>query len=416
MPLSEGATRARHARRLLQRVLDFAPDGTAIHPIVRIGRHAAEGIVEASAEQEADLIIFGWGGKSPAGRDGAGPRSSRRRSTRSSATRPPTSRSSSSAAPRRSGGSSSRSAADPTPSSRSATPTRSPAATTPTSRPPLRPARDHARRPGPGRARPRPVPPPAPQGRGQGEGVVREAANVRNAILREAERADLVVMGASAQPAGTERRRVPVRRAAGGDRRPGEAVGRRRQDPRDDRPPDVRAARLAGRDARRRRSRRRGGPRRPGPGRALVRRGELPPRRVRRPPPPRPAQGEAGPDGLARPADARRGGDDRADRPAGDPRADGPRPARRRDPRHRLAVDRPDPRDRRGRGRPRRPAPRRPRRATARSGARARRSGSRSSRRAATSSSGPTRTSGTGTRGWSTGRSGRCSTSRGCST
>ncbi|GAC1667527.1 MAG: hypothetical protein NVS9B8_09460 [Candidatus Limnocylindrales bacterium] len=65
MPLSEGATRARHARRLLQRVLDFAPDGTTIHPIVRIGRHAAEGIIEASAEQEADLIIFGWGGKAP---------------------------------------------------------------------------------------------------------------------------------------------------------------------------------------------------------------------------------------------------------------------------------------------------------------------------------------------------------------
>ncbi len=70
MPLSEGATRARHARRLLQRVLDFAPEGTTIHPIVRIGRHAAEGIIEASAEQEADLIIFGWGGKSPVGRDG----------------------------------------------------------------------------------------------------------------------------------------------------------------------------------------------------------------------------------------------------------------------------------------------------------------------------------------------------------
>ena len=70
MPLSEGATRARHARRLLQRVLDFAPDGTPIHPIVRIGRHAAEGIIEASAEQEADLIIFGWGGKAPAGREG----------------------------------------------------------------------------------------------------------------------------------------------------------------------------------------------------------------------------------------------------------------------------------------------------------------------------------------------------------
>ncbi len=70
MPLSEGATRARHARRLLQKVLDYAPDGTAIHPIVRIGRHAAEGIIEASAEQEADLIIFGWGGKAPAGHDG----------------------------------------------------------------------------------------------------------------------------------------------------------------------------------------------------------------------------------------------------------------------------------------------------------------------------------------------------------
>ncbi|MEJ7749379.1 MAG: glucosyl-3-phosphoglycerate synthase [Candidatus Limnocylindrales bacterium] len=72
MALSEGATRARHARRLLQKVLDYAPAGTSIHPIVRIGRHAAEGIVEASAEQEADLIIFGWGGKTPAGHDGRG--------------------------------------------------------------------------------------------------------------------------------------------------------------------------------------------------------------------------------------------------------------------------------------------------------------------------------------------------------
>jgi glucosyl-3-phosphoglycerate synthase len=70
MPLSEGATRARHARRLLQKVLDYAPNGTPIHPIVRIGRHAAEGIIEASAEQEADLIIFGWGGKAPLGNDG----------------------------------------------------------------------------------------------------------------------------------------------------------------------------------------------------------------------------------------------------------------------------------------------------------------------------------------------------------
>jgi len=70
MPLSEGATRARHARRLLQRVLDFAPEGTPIHPIVRIGRHAAEGIIEAAAELDADLVVFGWGGKTPASRDG----------------------------------------------------------------------------------------------------------------------------------------------------------------------------------------------------------------------------------------------------------------------------------------------------------------------------------------------------------
>ncbi|MHB8958744.1 MAG: glucosyl-3-phosphoglycerate synthase [Candidatus Limnocylindrales bacterium] len=71
MPLSEGATRARQARRLLQRVLDYVPEGTTIHPLVRIGRHAAAGIVEAAAEQEADLLIFGWGGKSAPGRDGS---------------------------------------------------------------------------------------------------------------------------------------------------------------------------------------------------------------------------------------------------------------------------------------------------------------------------------------------------------
>ncbi len=72
MPLSDGATRARQARRLLQRVLDYVPAGTVIHPLVRIGRHAAAGIVEAAAEEEADLVIFGWGGKSSSGRDAHG--------------------------------------------------------------------------------------------------------------------------------------------------------------------------------------------------------------------------------------------------------------------------------------------------------------------------------------------------------
>src|SRR5918996_3466794 len=70
MPLSEGATKARQARRLLQRVLEFAPPGVELRTVVRIGRRAAEGIVELAAEEEADLIIFGWGGR-PGGKRGS---------------------------------------------------------------------------------------------------------------------------------------------------------------------------------------------------------------------------------------------------------------------------------------------------------------------------------------------------------
>ena len=70
MPLSEGATKARQARRLLQKVLDYAPEGTPVRPVVRIGRHAAHGILEAAVELDADLVIFGWGGK-PGGRSAA---------------------------------------------------------------------------------------------------------------------------------------------------------------------------------------------------------------------------------------------------------------------------------------------------------------------------------------------------------
>jgi glucosyl-3-phosphoglycerate synthase len=62
-PLSEGATRARQARRLLQRVLEFAPEGVELRTVVRIGRRADEGIVELAAEEEADLVLFGWGGR-----------------------------------------------------------------------------------------------------------------------------------------------------------------------------------------------------------------------------------------------------------------------------------------------------------------------------------------------------------------
>ena len=52
VPLSEGATRARHARRLLQKVLGFGPPGTNIRPIVRIGRRASEGIIETCTDED----------------------------------------------------------------------------------------------------------------------------------------------------------------------------------------------------------------------------------------------------------------------------------------------------------------------------------------------------------------------------
>jgi nucleotide-binding universal stress UspA family protein len=61
--LSEGATQARTARRLLQRVLDFGDEeGVQIRTMVRIGRRAADGVIEAVGEEGTDLVIFGWGG------------------------------------------------------------------------------------------------------------------------------------------------------------------------------------------------------------------------------------------------------------------------------------------------------------------------------------------------------------------
>ena len=61
--LAEGATHARTARRLLQRVLDFGDEeGVEIRTMVRIGRRAADGVIEAVGEEDSDLVIFGWGG------------------------------------------------------------------------------------------------------------------------------------------------------------------------------------------------------------------------------------------------------------------------------------------------------------------------------------------------------------------
>jgi glucosyl-3-phosphoglycerate synthase len=70
--LSEGATNARTARRLLQRVLDFGDEeGVEIRTLVRISRRAHDGIIEAVGEEGADLIIFGWGGPATAGQQAA---------------------------------------------------------------------------------------------------------------------------------------------------------------------------------------------------------------------------------------------------------------------------------------------------------------------------------------------------------
>jgi nucleotide-binding universal stress UspA family protein len=201
MPLSEGATRARHARRLLQRVLDFAPEGTTIHPIVRIGRHAAEGIIEASAEQESDLIIFGWGGKAPSGRDGQTP-------TVFSPTIDEVVRESPCdiAVVKQRG-------------SRDIRRVLVPVRGGPHAELAIRFADAIARRHDASVGVLHLVPPGITVAvraqaehalqsfikqhvKGKAEPLLREAVNVRNGILREAERADLVVMGASATPAG----------------------------------------------------------------------------------------------------------------------------------------------------------------------------------------------------------------------
>jgi glucosyl-3-phosphoglycerate synthase len=205
MPLSEGATRARHARRLLQKVLDYAPNGTTIHPIVRIGRHAAEGIIEASAEQESDLIIFGWGGKSP-GKSPGGSNGRNGGPTVFSPTIDEVARESPCdiAVVKQRG-------------SREIKRVLVPVRGGPHAELAIRYADAIATYHGATVVVLHLVPPGITMAvraqaeraltafikqhlKGRGEAVLREAPNVRNAILREAERADLVVMGASAVP------------------------------------------------------------------------------------------------------------------------------------------------------------------------------------------------------------------------
>jgi nucleotide-binding universal stress UspA family protein len=224
MPLSEGATKARQARRLLQKVLDYAPEGTHVRPVVRIGRRAAEGIVEAAIELEADLVIFGWGGRT-GGRSGS-------RSTRGGR------------AAAAKAGAGNGDATTPTASVFSPTidavVRESPCDIAVVKQRPMAEIRrilvpvrggPHAelaldfadalaRRHGARVTVLHVVPPgltPAVRAqaehalatflklhaRGHADGLLREAPNVRNAILREAEKSDLVIMGASAGPEGS---------------------------------------------------------------------------------------------------------------------------------------------------------------------------------------------------------------------
>ena len=252
--------------------------------------------------------------------------------------------------------------------------------------------------------------------KGKGEAVLREAPNVRNAILREAEKADLVVMGASAVPGGDGSDSYLFGALPEAIAARAKPIGRGGQDPRGDRRRDVRARW------------------RPRPSRS-----SRPTGRPRRPAPSRPASNAGSASRTSTtPSSATCAGSSSSRRS----RASRSRSSCRRSTRRRRSArscarrsarwsggsrcstrsSSSTPRRRTGRARSPRPRVRGSSStrtcwpATARSAARARRSGSRCSRRPATSSCGPTRTSVTGTTGWSTGRSARCSTSRGCST
>jgi glucosyl-3-phosphoglycerate synthase len=218
MPLSEGATKARQARRLLQKVLDYAPEGTQVRPVVRIGRHAAQGIVEAAVELEADLVIFGWGGR-PGGRAAGRGRSA----ARSVAGNGDAAQSSSVFSP-----------------TIDAVVRESPCDIAVVKQRPIAEirrilvpvrggphaelalsfadalARRHGARVTVLHVVPTGLTPDVrtqaehalalflkQHARGHAEGILREAPNIRNAILREADKSDLVIMGASAAPEGS---------------------------------------------------------------------------------------------------------------------------------------------------------------------------------------------------------------------
>ena len=58
MPLSEGATRARHARRLLQKVLDYAPHGVCVNAIGLDGAQTAHQLSRVAHEDPAACFVL----------------------------------------------------------------------------------------------------------------------------------------------------------------------------------------------------------------------------------------------------------------------------------------------------------------------------------------------------------------------
>ncbi len=373
--------------------------------------------MELAAEDEADLVIFGWGGR-PAGSRDAGRAGLQPHHRRGRARRRLRHRGGQAARHRRrSNASSCRCAAARTPSWRSASPPRSGAAfdadvsTPSTSSPPdLDP---HVR---------------AQSRAGAARRFVRQhAGERRTAVLVEAP------MSVAGHPA---RGRDRAARGHGRERRASERSGRlavRRSCPRQIAQQAAgRRSSWSGRVSSPRRTifeqrasqaetleaaeRAAAAAQRARPRRPLVRRIQLPPLRVRRPAPAGRAQGEAGPHHLGRAAHAQRGGDHRAHRASGAQGADGAGAAPGRAAGHRLRLDR-----RHARRSPRRRArascaTRRCCRATARTAARARRSGRASTRRRGDLVAWSDTDIRTGTRASCTARWGRCWPSRASAT
>lgn len=63
VPLEAGHLRARASRTLLERAVSQAnEEGFAVHPMTRVARSVAQGILDTAQEESVDLIMLGWRG------------------------------------------------------------------------------------------------------------------------------------------------------------------------------------------------------------------------------------------------------------------------------------------------------------------------------------------------------------------